>query len=110
MNFNTTGSNNTCYRRSIAFHETLRVILTQPPASGHFLKTLRGNFNTATGVSAMSSNTTGNNNTTTGFQSLSSNTTGEDNVAVGLNSLFQKYNREKKYSNGDEFPFFEQNG
>jgi len=40
--------------------------------------------NTATGASALSSNTTGSDNTATGASALSSNTTGNGNIAIGF--------------------------
>jgi hypothetical protein len=43
--------------------------------------------NTATGDSALYSNTTGNDNTAGGFNALSSNTTGGLNTAIGVSAL-----------------------
>src|SRR5207247_7414458 len=42
-----------------------------------------GSDNTATGMAALSENTTGNVNTATGRFALGNNTTGTDNIAVG---------------------------
>jgi hypothetical protein len=42
-----------------------------------------GEFNTANGSHALSQNTNGNNNTTTGYQALFFNTTGVNNTALG---------------------------
>ena len=46
-----------------------------------------GFANTATGVYALTSNTTGNQNTTTGFHALSSNATADNNTATGVEAL-----------------------
>ncbi|HEX4707664.1 MAG TPA: tail fiber domain-containing protein [Candidatus Angelobacter sp.] len=46
-----------------------------------------GNFNTATGVQALFSNTTGGSNTASGYLALFGNTTGSFNVANGANAL-----------------------
>jgi hypothetical protein len=46
-----------------------------------------GNFNTATGVSALASNTIAINNTAAGFHALLSNLGGEGNTATGSNAL-----------------------
>ena len=46
-----------------------------------------GYYNTAVGVSSLSSNTTGSNNTAVGYISLISNTTGYLNTAIGQQSL-----------------------
>ena len=47
-----------------------------------------GHANTATGTSALYSNTTGTNNTATGANALKSNTSGGQNTATGYGSLF----------------------
>ena len=46
-----------------------------------------GDDNTATGVNALRLNMTGNNNTATGFDALSNNTTSGGNTAIGRNAL-----------------------
>ncbi len=47
-----------------------------------------GDYNTATGSSALQSNTTGYSNTAAGFQALLSNTGGYSNTASGVNALY----------------------
>ena|SRR5271165_1266240 len=47
-----------------------------------------GADNTASGYSALSSNTTGNYNTASGFSALGSNSTGNYNTAVGTGALY----------------------
>jgi hypothetical protein len=49
-----------------------------------------GNFNTATGFTALFSNTTGANNSATGYHALFSNTTGSDNTANGFRKPIAK--------------------
>ncbi len=49
-------------------------------------------YNTAVGISALSSNTTGYRNTASGYQSLRSNTTGAANSALGYNALYNNTN------------------
>ncbi|EPR70322.1 hypothetical protein ADIWIN_3678 [Winogradskyella psychrotolerans RS-3] len=46
-----------------------------------------GRFNTATGVNALSANTTAEKNTANGFNTLNSNSTGINNTAVGYSAL-----------------------
>ncbi|MFB3106699.1 MAG: tail fiber domain-containing protein, partial [Pseudomonadales bacterium] len=48
-----------------------------------------GSFNTASGFSSLLSNTTGSFNTTSGVNALGSNTTGVNNTVSGLNALFK---------------------
>ncbi len=67
MNANTTGSYN----------------------SGLGMNSLRfsnGDYNTASGFEALTSNTTGNNNTALGSRALRSSSTGSDNIAIGYQS------------------------
>ena len=49
---------------------------------------MTGAYNTASGVSALQSNTTGTQNTASGVQALYSNTTGYYNTASGVNALY----------------------
>src|SRR4029078_13022525 len=51
-----------------------------------------GNENTATGTSALFSNTNGDNNTATGSQALFSNNAGGDNTATGWQALYSNTN------------------
>src|SRR5262249_58939440 len=71
------------------------VIISQPFTIGnsntaigaHALTNNSGQFNTATGTFALSSNTSGTNNTASGSGALFSNTTGINNTATGADAL-----------------------
>src|SRR5437868_6406276 len=47
-----------------------------------------GNYNTATGASALQNNTSGTDNVASGLQALFTNSTGYDNTANGFNALY----------------------
>jgi hypothetical protein len=66
---NTFGTDNTAIGDSALFHNN-------------------GSFNTATGLSALQSNTTGDGSTAIGTFALAFNTTGSDNIALGLGAGF----------------------
>ncbi len=65
-----------------------------------------GYLNTASGYGALLFNTSGFENTAIGSSALSSNTTGTDNTAIGINALFSNttgsYNTAIGYTSGDE--------
>jgi len=49
--------------------------------------TMSGDFNTATGYTALQANTSGNGNTATGYTALLDNTSGIENTAIGFDAL-----------------------
>jgi len=70
-------------KRSIAIHPAA----TTQPLGVRALGGGSGSFNTATGVDALSNNTTAYHNTATGYQALFTNTTGIQNTANGAGAL-----------------------
>ena len=72
------------HSRSLAI---LKAATTRPSERKDCLATLRGEYNTASGLQALLSNTTGNDNTATGVNALASNTVGGHNAATGFGAL-----------------------
>jgi hypothetical protein len=69
-----------------------------------------GRVNTATGASALTSNTLGNNNTATGDGALNSNTTGGDNTVTGVDAAHQNIGGSNNTVNGFDALFSNTSG
>jgi len=85
---NTTGGGNTATGAGALQNNASGVQNTANGAFALFSNTTDGDFNTASGVGALRSNTTGDANTASGVSALFSNTEGNFNTAIGAAASF----------------------